>query len=334
MSNKIKSVDDVLTLIKEKLYLKGPEHSKEIKEVLQEEYDTIITLEIKSLDEEVIQKHNLFSTFTKENLIPGKTNIDDFQEKIIKKLNEQEEIKGYSFLPEGLGHYENITGLMNQLLRQSTLEEKKYIFAVIKDQDIIEIEEKIRKLIKDLKNTLFIILGTKNKEQPIYLLWHEKEKKKDWVIRHLEEKEYSEFIHTFRDFAKIYTRNRPDIFDIKNVYQKQEFYNLCNPHQLKILLVYEEDKNMLGFIEGEVTSTMIDIAYRDKRVLKIKKLYVKKEARRKKIGTKLYQAMIEKGKEEKCDRMEIKVYNFTPEAKLFFESFNLDILSYQYEYKF
>ena len=91
---------------------------------------------------------------------------------------------------------------------------------------------------------------------------------------------------------------------------------------------------MLGFIEGEVTSTMIDIAYRDKRVLKIKKLYVKKEASRKQIGTKLYQAMIEKGKEEKCDRMEIKVYNFTPEAKLFFESFNLDISSYQYEYKF
>ena len=42
---------------------------------------------------------------------------------------------------------------------------------------------------------------------------------------------------------------------------------------------------------------------------------------------------LEKAKEEKCDRIEVQVYNFTPEAQSFMSALGLDILSYQYEFR-
>ena len=68
--------------------------------------------------------------------------------------------------------------------------------------------------------------------------------------------------------------------------------------------------------------------------MSINKLFVVPEARRKKVATRLYEKVKEKAQKEKCDRIEVEVYNFTPEAKSFFEAQNLKVLSYQYEIKF
>lgn len=329
----IKSVDNLLQAITEKLYITKTNKYKNALPELEETYNTIIIMLIENLDYQEVDEKNLFSNLKKIKITSTNQNIEEYQKKIIHKLNKEEEIKAYSFLPTGLGHYENIDELMNQLIRQSTLEEKKYIYVNINIDDKSTLENPLKNLIKELKNTLLIIVGNKENTDVPLIVWSEKEKKKSWIIRHPNEKEYSPFIHMSRELEKLYTRKRHDIFNSKIPYGKVEFNALCNPHQLRTLLIYEEDGNILGYIEGQVVTTERTAALTDSRIMRINKLFVKEENRRQKIGTRLYQAILEKAKEEKCDRIEVQVYNFTPEAQSFMSALGLDILSYQYEFR-
>ena len=139
-------------------------------------------------------------------------NINEYQEEIVTKLNDIEEIKGYSFLPTGLGNYENRKELMNQIIRQSTLEEKKYIYTYIElkeDEDITKVEQEIETLTKELKDTLLIITGEGVEEIP-FILWSKKEESKEWIIRPPKEKEYSQFTHMGSKLEKLYKRERRD----------------------------------------------------------------------------------------------------------------------------
>lgn len=73
----------------------------------------------------------------------------------MEKLNEQGEIKAYSFLPGGLGHYDTKQELWNQIIRQASTSEKKYIYSKVKSIDVKEIKD----LISELESTLLIVLG-------------------------------------------------------------------------------------------------------------------------------------------------------------------------------
>lgn len=331
MKDKIKTIENILEALSEKLYLSNTKKYQNVISELEETYNTVIVIGIKDLTKEVIEKANLFSNFQKKEILCNRQEINTKQQTIIEKLNKQNEIKAYSFLPTGLGHYENLEELKNQLIRQSTLEEKKYIYVYIEDKE--QLEEKIKDLTKELKETLLIIIGIKENDIVPFLIWNQKAKTKSWVIRHPNEKEYSPFVHMSKEFEVIFRKGRPDIYDGKVVYSKSEFSTLCNPHQLGTLLIYEEDYNILGFIEAQLETSKKEARYKDTRIMKIKKIFVKKEYRRQKIATKLYEEIVKKAKEEKCDRIEVEVYSFTPEAKSFFASRGLKILSYQYETK-
>lgn len=331
MQYPIQTMENVFQAVSENLHLiKTKKYRNAIKE-FNESYQTVILISVHHFGCEDIKDEKLFSAFTKKTISNSSINILEYQEKLIQKLNRKEEIRAYSFLPSGLGHYESLDELVNQLIRQSCLEEKKYIYADIKLDDVSELEQALIALTKELKNTLLLVVGIDDNDDVPFLLWKEKEIKKNWIIRHLNEKEYSPFIHMSRDFENLYTRSRRDIFNSKVPYSKMEFAALCIPYQLRFLLIYEEDGNMLGFIEGQILNTEDLTKYADSRVMKINKLFVKKENRRKKIATRLYQELVQRAKTEKCDRIEVQVYHFTPEAQSFFASLGLKVLSYQYE---
>lgn len=331
MKDKIKSIENVLEALSEKLYLSNTKKYQNVISELEETYNTVIVMGVEGLTKKIIEKENLFSNFQKKEILCNRQEINTEQQTIIEKLNKQNEIKAYSFLPTGLGYYEDLEELKNQLIRQSTLEEKKYIYVYIEDRT--HLEEKIKDLTEELKEALLIIIGIKENETVPFLIWSQKEKTKSWVIRHPNENEYSPFVHMSKEFEVIFRKGRPDIYDGKVVYNKGEFNTLCNPHQLGTLLIYEEDHNILGFIEAQLETSKKEAKYKDSRTMRIKKIFVKKEYRRQKIATKLYEEVVKKAKEEKCDRIEVEVYSFTPEAKSFFTSLGLEILSYQYEIK-
>lgn len=335
----IGNIENVIKMIEEKLYISKNEDYKNLYQELKEEYSTIIMIVIKGLTSKKLEqkeKTNFFNKYLKENIINKGININEYQEKIVTKLNDKEEIKGYSFLPTGLGNYENRKELMNQIIRQSTLEEKKYIYTYIEleeDEDITKVEQEIETLTKELKDTLLIITGECIEEEIPFILWSKKEESKEWIIRPPKEKEYSQFTHMGSKLEKLYKRERRDIFDTNVPYTRDEFKKFCNPHRLNTLLIYEQNNELLGFIEGEIIYLTAQPRLRAQTYMRINKFFVREDRRREKIGTRLFQELWKKAEKEKCDRIEVNVYNFTPEASKFFESLGLNILSYQYEIK-
>lgn len=312
----IKTSDNLIEAVRQKLGLSKRTKYRNVFE--KKDYNTIIFLYTKNLKESIQQEFPSHEIEVKEE------RIDDKQKTIIEKLNQEEKIKAYSFLPTGIGHYETKKELFSQIIRQAKDKNKEYIYARVTSIDSKEIKD----IIKELESTLLIVLGPS-----FFFILEGKIKNEPWIIRTPSPNEYNKFTHMAKEYELIYTHNRSDIFDGRIPYSKGEFTNLCNPYQLRTLLVYEEDGNILGFIESEIKNITQTEKLRNSRVMIIKKLFVIKQARRKKVATRLYEKVKEKAKKEKCDRIEAEVYNFTPEAKAFLVSQDLKILSYQYELK-
>ena len=174
MKDKIKTIENVLEALSEKLYLSNTKKYQNVIPELEETYNTVIVIGVEGLTNEILEKENMFSNFQTKKILCNRQEMNTKQQTIIEKLNKQNEIKAYSFLPTGLGHYENLEELKNQLIRQSTLEEKKYIYVYIEDR--IQLEEKIKELTKELKETLLMIIGIKENETVPFLIWSQKEK--------------------------------------------------------------------------------------------------------------------------------------------------------------
>lgn len=317
MEVEIKTSDNLLEAVRQKLGLSKRTKYRNIFE--KKQYNTIIFLYAESLKKSVLQE------FPSHEIEVNKEKIDSKQKVIMEKLNEQDEIRAYAFLPDGLGHYDTKQELWNQIIRQASTNEKKYIYSKVKSIDAKE----IKSLISELESTLLIVL-----DQEFFCICEGKIKNSPWLIRTPSPNEYNRFTHMAKDYERIYTHSRNDIFDGRIPYNKGEFNNLCNPYQLRTLLVYEENGEIIGFIESEIKNIIATEKITNSRIMRINKLFVVPEARRKKVATRLYEKIYEKARKEKCDRLEVEVYNFTPEAKAFFESKNLKVLSYQYELKF
>ena len=312
----IQTSDNLIEAIRQKLGLSKRTKYRNVFE--KKDYNTIIFLYAKNLKESILQDFPSHEIEVKED------KIDDKQKIIIEKLNQEEKIKAYSFLPTGLGHYETKKELFSQIIRQAKDKNKQYIYTRVTSINSQEIKD----IIEELESTLLIVLGPS-----FFCILEGKVKNNPWIIRTPSPNEYNKFTHMAKEYELIYTRNRSDIFDGRIPYSKGEFTKLCNPYQLRTLLVFEENGNILGFIESEIKNITQTDKLRNSRIMTIKKLFVTKESRRKKVATRLYEKVKDKAKKEKCDRIEVEIYNFTPEAQLFFVSQDLKILSYQYELK-
>lgn len=312
----IQTSDNLIEAIRQKLGLSKRTKYRNVFE--KKDYNTIIFLYAKNLKESILQDFPSHEIEVKED------KIDDKQKIIIEKLNQEEKIKAYSFLPTGLGHYETKKELFSQIIRQVKDKNKQYIYTRVTSINSQEIKD----IIEELESTLLIVLGPS-----FFCILEGKVKNNPWIIRTPSPNEYNKFTHMAKEYELIYTRNRSDIFDGRIPYSKGEFTKLCNPYQLRTLLVFEENGNILGFIESEIKNITQTDKLRNSRIMTIKKLFVTKESRRKKVATRLYEKVKVKAKKEKCDRIEVEIYNFTPEAQLFFASQDLKILSYQYELK-
>lgn len=327
------SVEDVLKALKGKIYYSKEKKQKERNIGIEDIYKTTIVIAVKDLTEEKINSLEESSFFRKnyqKNIKTNDININEYHERLIKRLNSEQEIKAYSFLPTGLGHYESKKELMNQILRQALQEDRKYIYVYIDDYDIENLNKSLATITEEMTNTLLLIIGI-NKEESTLTIWKKKEIINDWIIRRPETNEYRTFSKMAKNFEKLYRTKRKDIFTSYVPYESIEFNSLCNPHQMRILLIYEQDKEMLGFIEAERINTIGSYRYTPARIIRIHRIFVVEHRRREKIGTRLYQAVLDFARKERYSRIEVKIYNFTPEAQAFFESFGLNILAYQYE---
>lgn len=326
MKEKGLEVKKILDFIYKKLSYKLEKEEKNKYQDLQGNYTNTMVLCIDNW-----QENSKLKSMEERVIIEEALDLDSYQQEIMELLNDQEKIRAYSFLPTGLGHYENKEELKDQLIRQASINGDKYIYAKLELTTEIKIDTWLKDLTENLKDTLLLVIGTKENKIMYLALWKEKTTPTTWTIRPVSNKEYNPFFHMSEDYEKTFKQNRPDMFDGKAVYSRGEFSLLSNPHQLRTLLLYEEDKEMLGFIEGEVVEVDGIKNRTNRMIMLIKELYVVPERRREHIATRLYEELVKKAKKEKCSCIEIDIYNFHKEAILFFESLGFDIQYYRYE---
>ena len=123
MEVEIKTSDNLLEAVRQKL---GLSKRTKYRNVFQKkQYNNIIFLYTDNLKASILQE------IPSHEIEVKKERIDIKQKLIMEKLNEQGEIKAYSFLPGGLGHYDTKQELWNQIIRQASTSEKKYIYSKV-----------------------------------------------------------------------------------------------------------------------------------------------------------------------------------------------------------
>ena len=190
MEVEIKTSDNLLEAVRQKL---GLSKRTKYRNVFQKkQYNNIIFLYTDNLKASILQE------IPSHEIEVKKERIDIKQKLIMEKLNEQGEIKAYSFLPGGLGHYDTKQELWNQIIRQASTSEKKYIYSKVKSIDVKEIKD----LISELESTLLIVLG-----QEFFCICEGKIKNSPWLIRTPSPNEYNKFTHMAKDWS---TRSHPE----------------------------------------------------------------------------------------------------------------------------
>ena len=125
--------------------------------------------------------------------------------------------------------------------------------------------------------------------------------------------------------------SRKDIFPLSGGYTQNGFYQIVSNKNDTMCLVYEFNKEIVGMLELEVTSTYGDIRYNYINSLVIKKIAVKEEYRRCGIGTKLFNYAKEYAKKRKVYNIKFNVYKFNKETIKFIESVGMKEYKVEYE---
>lgn len=305
-------------------------------------HKNVILFVVKELTEEIFLKTMLEDDFLKVNQLTSICGMPDTltkekTSKLIQKINKETESKAYCFLPTGIGAYSDNQKLYTRIVRQTTIDEKKLIVTYMNKltkQALKRLNKDLEKVSEEIKNSLIILTGT-NKENSLVplVVINKKELTTQWKIRLARRTEYFEFRKLADQFQKLYRTSRKDLFPMGVTYLQTEFYNLCDGVNDTILLMYEQDDKVLGFIEGALTTTYGVREFNDHRIMTIKRLFVEENNRRQHIATRLYEQLCQYAKKRKCDRIEIEIYHFSEEAIKFITAIGMNILSLQYEKK-
>lgn len=316
--------------------------NSKLDEYMNKHHNNIVLIAIKDLTEELFQTLIPENTFLKEthlSSIQSSSSIMEYKqiEQLAEKINKEAKCKSYCFLPTGLGAYDNRQKLYDRIIRQTSIDEKKIIFAYISKleaEQIRKLNREIEKLCEELADTLLIITGiSKEKVELPLLVVSKKTSPTDWKIRLADRKEYFEFRKLADQFQKLYRTSRKDLFPTGVTYLQTEFYSLCEQLNDSFLLMYEQDNKVIGFIEGQLVTTYGVREFNDHRIMRIVRLFVAPEYRRQKVGTRLVETLCQYAHKRKCDRLETKTYHFCEEAMRFMESLDMNILSVGYEKK-
>lgn len=314
--------------------------NSEVDEYVSKQHNTIVLITIEELTEELFQMLIPEDTFLRENHIKDIQSSDTIityqqLEQLATKINQESIYKSYCFLPTGLGAYDNREKLYTRIIRQTSIDEKKFIYAHIdklEPEQLRKLNRELEKFSTELTNTLLIVTGISKTTTALPLIVvSKKELSTEWKIRPAERKEYFEFRKLADQFQKLYRTSRRDLFPTGVTYLQSEFYSLCEKFDDTLLLMYEQDNKVLGFIEGQLITTYGVREFNDHRIMKITRIFVDPSYRRQKIGTRLVEALCQQAKKRKCDRLETKIYHFSEDAIKFIESLGMNVLSLQYE---
>ena len=165
---------------------------------------------------------------------------------------------------------------------------------------------------------------------PFFIIEKKKVDDRD-VIRKAIPNDYKEILPLLYETHMKRVELRKDIFFKTCPITKAEFCDLCAMTHRTVMLVYTIEEKIVGYVIFEVNYEHRSRLFEDNSATKIHGIFVMKEYRRKKIGTKLYLAVENYTKRYRTKRIEFFVWNFDSDILAFVQSLNMKNLNYTYE---
>ena len=153
------------------------------------------------------------------------------------------------------------------------------------------------------------------------------------MIRVLELKDYESAKKLVYQVHQLHLKNRPDIYIDGNPLPMEYFEKIIIDKN-SLNYVYEEDGEIVGILtSSKQTSRPLQIL-NSRIVYFIDDIVVDNNQRRKGIGKKLFNHLLDKAKQDNVDAIELNVWSFNESAIKFYESLGMTVKNMKMEYIF
>lgn len=150
-------------------------------------------------------------------------------------------------------------------------------------------------------------------------------------IRELTENDYSEVSQGYQRLHKLHAEGRADIYkDMEQPLSPEEYADIVQGREYAALAA-EYEGNFAGFIIAQRRITPDNPMLQRNAYFYIDALYVSDNCRRKGIGRALYTYLSNLAAEEKCSRIDLKVWDFNKDAVSFYQNMGFQMQSYNME---
>ena len=150
------------------------------------------------------------------------------------------------------------------------------------------------------------------------------------MIRKVADRDYNNVKKLVLQVHKLHVENRPDIY-LDNEPIPLEYFNKIVTNDNLNMFVYEEDNKILGLLEMSIKNNNANSIAQERKIIFIEDIVVDKDNRKKGIGKKLYQYVLETAKKENVDAIELNVWSFNEGAIKFYDSLGMTVKNIKME---
>lgn len=153
----------------------------------------------------------------------------------------------------------------------------------------------------------------------------------DITIRELTAEDYPEVSQGYLKLHKLHVEGRADIYkDMEQPLSLEEYVSMVQGREY-VALAAEYEGNFAGFIIAQRRTTPENPMLQRNTYFYIDALYVSDNCRRKGIGRALYTYLSHLAAEEKCSRIDLKVWDFNKDAVSFYKNMGFQMQCYNME---
>lgn len=151
------------------------------------------------------------------------------------------------------------------------------------------------------------------------------------IVRRISETDFLQFHSLMTEYHTTRVNVKKDVFRRAEAITKTEFLSLCQRFNSDTVFVYMIDEKLVGFIQIELVTSSGSRLFCGQTVLEIVNLYVAKEYRRQRIGTKLCDEVFRYAKKLHVKKVQFVVWDFDSEMQKFVHSIHMKISNCRYE---
>lgn len=150
------------------------------------------------------------------------------------------------------------------------------------------------------------------------------------MIRNLELADYEEAKELVYQVHRLHYNNRPDIYKDGNPLPIEYFEDIVN-NENSINIAYEENNHVVGLLMATKKINSPIPIIKERKTYFIEDIVVDSKFRRKGIGKKLYNYLLDEAKKEHIDAIELNVWAFNSSAINFYESLGMSMKNMKME---